>query len=43
MSLAIDCLILKGLVRDVVNEGFLALPLSEKDRLHCVVDGSGSL
>jgi hypothetical protein len=43
MSLAVDCLILKGLMRDVVNESCLALLLSEKGHLRCVVDGSGSL
>jgi hypothetical protein len=42
-SLAIDCLILKGLMGDVVSEGRLAFLFSEKGHLRCVVDGSGGL
>jgi hypothetical protein len=43
MRLAVDCLIFMGLMGDVVDEGCLAFLLSEKGRLRCVVDGSGSL
>jgi hypothetical protein len=43
MSLAVDCLILEGLMRDVINEGCFVVLLSEKGRLRCVVDGGGGL
>jgi hypothetical protein len=38
MSLVVDCLILEGLMRDVVSEACLALLFSKKGRLRCVVD-----
>jgi hypothetical protein len=43
MSLAVDCSILDGLMRDVANKGYLALLLSEKGHLRCVIDGGGGL
>jgi hypothetical protein len=43
MSLAVDYVILKGLMRDVVSEGYLALLLNENGHLRCIFDGSGSL
>jgi hypothetical protein len=43
MSVAVDGLILKGLMRDVISEGCLALLFSEKGRLRCIVDGNGGL
>jgi hypothetical protein len=43
MPLAIDCPIVKDLMRDVANKGCLALLLSKKGCLRCIVDGGGSL
>jgi hypothetical protein len=43
LPFAVDCIIIEGLVRDVIYNGILAFLFSQKGRLRCIVDGSDGL